>query len=167
MGFLKTEQTGVALDRFTDNSLDELQDDINNRELFQNELIQNLLKGLTLINGGAIIGLLTFMGNSDVQIDGMLMKSSFVNFSGALLATFFAYLFAFFSQGSFARGSVYAKRRLTTPSNETAQYNQMRKLEDKSRFIGQIFFWLSAALMIGALLLFACGGVQAVEAITL
>jgi len=68
---------------------------------YQVEFAQAALKNLHLVNGGAIIALLTFVGNVNEVIDKVSVFWSFVWFSAGLSLSLLAYLGAYFSQSYF------------------------------------------------------------------
>jgi hypothetical protein len=65
---------------------------------FQQEIGLAALRSLTLVNGGAVIGLLTFIGNEAPAVDPLLMRWSFGAFGAGLFFTLAAYLGGYFSQ---------------------------------------------------------------------
>jgi hypothetical protein len=83
----------IALEDFRVN-IDEAAD----RLRFQVEFAQSTLKNLYLINGGALVALLTFIGNTGIDFDQLAMWWSFLWFALGLAASMFAHLGAYFSQ---------------------------------------------------------------------
>ena len=74
---------------------------------FQVEYSQSALRNLTLVNGGAIIALLTFIGNSNSTMSIISTKWSFSWFSLGLFLSLISYFGAFFSQKFFMNVSFY------------------------------------------------------------
>jgi hypothetical protein len=65
---------------------------------FQIDYSKNLLNGLMVVNGGSIISLLTYIGNTGSKVDPGRMTSAFAFYSAGLALVFVAYIGAFFSQ---------------------------------------------------------------------
>ncbi|MGK2287295.1 hypothetical protein [Pedomonas sp. V897] len=66
------------------------------------------LKGLMLVNGGAIVALFTFIGNeAPVALDTVKVWWAFRCFSAGIVFTLSAYFAAFFSQGQYYLSSQY------------------------------------------------------------
>lgn len=68
------------------------------RTRFQVDYSQSTLRNLQLVNGGAIVALLTFLGNNDVAFNFRGIWWAFVWFGCGLFSSLAAYLGAFFSQ---------------------------------------------------------------------
>ena len=64
----------------------------------QNELGQAALKSMMLANGGAIVALLTFIGNKGPVLSKLMIKIGFGCFGAGLFVCLLAYFFAYFSQ---------------------------------------------------------------------
>ena len=58
-------------------------------------------QSLILINGGAIIGLLTYAGNQNDSVAAHQLSGAFICYVIGLAVTILAYLFAYYSQGLF------------------------------------------------------------------
>lgn len=65
---------------------------------FQVDYSQAALRNLSLVNGGAIVALLTFIGNTDADFNARAIWYAFGWFSGGLSCSLLAYFGAFFSQ---------------------------------------------------------------------
>ena len=65
---------------------------------FQVEFSHAALRNLQLVNGGALIALLTFLGNSDASFDFRGLWWAFFWFGSGLVSSLAAYFGAFFSQ---------------------------------------------------------------------
>ena len=105
-----------------------LLDDAKARLQYQHEYTLAGLKTLILINGGAIIGLLTYAGNAasaaKAAAIGDQLGVSFVGYVVGLALAVFAYLGAYFSQAQFMQYStLQAGRVLGVPleTNRTAK----------------------------------------------
>lgn len=80
--------------------------EVNQRLGFQQELAIEALKGLTLVNGGAIIALLTFIGNSSAALDRTPLWWSFLCFGLGIGLSLAAYIGGYFSQAQFMEVSI-------------------------------------------------------------
>lgn len=87
---------------------------VKDRLANQIQFVQEMLKNLTLVNGGAIIALFTLMGNK-VSINRDVAFLAFGGFGMGLIFTFGAWLAAFWCQERYARSGfellMNAKRR--------------------------------------------------------
>lgn len=73
---------------------------------FQIDLAQSALKNLHLVNGGAIVALLTLIGNSKANFSQYAIGWAFVWFALGLSASLAAYFGAFYSQLFFMNASM-------------------------------------------------------------
>ena len=89
----KDAETAMALEDYRANIAE-----ASERMHFQVEYSQSALKNLNLVNGGAIVALLTFIGNTNHGFDAYAMKFAFGWFSAGLGFSLLAYFGAFFSQ---------------------------------------------------------------------
>ena len=80
--------------------------DAADRLRFQTEFSQSALKNLHLVNGGAIIALLTFIGNSSATFGERSMWWAFFWFASGLGSSLIAYFGAYFSQVAFMEVSL-------------------------------------------------------------
>lgn len=92
----QSTQKSIAVEDYKINSTEGLE-----RLKYQVEFSQAALRNLHLVNGGAIIALLTFVGNVSDGIDKLSIFWSFVWFSSGLACSLLAYLGAYFSQAFF------------------------------------------------------------------
>lgn len=65
---------------------------------YQIDYAKTLLNGLMLGNGGAILALLTFIGNTGSKVQPAVMHGAFGLYAAGLASVFIAYIGAFFSQ---------------------------------------------------------------------
>lgn len=65
---------------------------------YQIDYSQTLLNALMVGNGGSIIALLTFIGNTGSKVEPAKMQSAFILYAAGLALVFVAYMAAFFSQ---------------------------------------------------------------------
>jgi hypothetical protein len=68
---------------------------------YQVQFAQSLLKNLTLVNGGAIVAILTFIGNTKAQFDTGELWNAIAAFSGGLGSVLLSYLSAHACQSYF------------------------------------------------------------------
>jgi len=68
---------------------------------YQIDYSKALLGGLTVANGGAILALLTFIGNTGSKVHPQSMKDAFTVYGAGLAAVLIAYGCAFATQGFF------------------------------------------------------------------
>ena len=76
-------------------------EDAHARLGFQVEFAQSALKNLHLANGGAVLALLTFFGNTQAAFDHRAIWWAFVWFALGLFSSLAAYFGAYFSQAHF------------------------------------------------------------------
>lgn len=145
----------------------ELQDEMNARLGFQHELSQSLFRSLVLINGGAVIGLLTFIGNSMANIEPVAMKEAFWAFGGSLTMVFFAYLFSYYSQAFFMNGTAFAARRLNDGFINGVPDPKWELSEESQRRNGTWAFRAASILLLISLWAFIHGANSALNSITL
>lgn len=136
-------------------------DETNDRLRYSVEYAQSGMKGLFLANGGAIISLLTFIGNTEREISPVGIRWAFVWFTIGLIATIGAYLAAYLTQG-------YAMH---------ASFNRSLQAQSDSRGLGRAYDfdcwekkcdWSEVAGLscaVAALLMFAIGAFVALDAI--
>ncbi|MFA7506363.1 MAG: hypothetical protein WCZ28_16815 [Burkholderiaceae bacterium] len=77
-----------------------LLDDAANRVRWQHEFSLAGIRTLVLINGGAIIALLTYLGQAGTRLSAERLEASFFAYVVGLVATVVAYLLAYYSQGA-------------------------------------------------------------------
>lgn len=70
------------------------------------------LRGLTVINGGAIVALFTFIGNTSAAFDHDAIWVAFLCFTGGLTATIAAMICGYFAHGSSWQGRDVAANRI-------------------------------------------------------
>ncbi|MGE3690593.1 MAG: hypothetical protein AB7F98_04355 [Novosphingobium sp.] len=72
--------------------------EVGDRLRFQIEYVQSALKNLHLVNGGAIVALLTLIGNAKIPFDKRAIWWAFFWFASGLIFALSAYAGAYFSQ---------------------------------------------------------------------
>lgn len=73
---------------------------------YQHEYTLAGLKTLIIINGGAIIGLLTYAGNASDKVDAARFESSFAGYAIGLGLAVFTYLTSYLSQAELMNASI-------------------------------------------------------------
>ena len=73
-------------------------DEVRERTRYQVEYSQALLRNLQLVNGGGVIALLTFIGNSDANFYFRGIWWSFLWFASGLFVALISYFCAFYTQ---------------------------------------------------------------------
>lgn len=79
--------------------------EVAERLKLQAEFAHAALKGLTFANGGAIVALFTFIGNSEAQVERSDLWWAFALFGLGLASTLVAYVSGFFSQGFYMQAT--------------------------------------------------------------
>jgi hypothetical protein len=80
--------------------------EISERLKFQVEFAQGVLRGLTLANGGALIALFTFIGNTGTRHNGASLWWAFGSFGAGLVLTLLSSMEAFFSQRFYMKSTI-------------------------------------------------------------
>lgn len=81
--------------------------EVAERLRFQSELAHAALRGLTLTNGGAVVALFTFIGNSAAAFDRTMVWWAFGLFLGGLFCTLSATVAGYFAQGSYMQATQF------------------------------------------------------------
>ncbi|RJY09246.1 hypothetical protein [Aurantiacibacter aquimixticola] len=92
----------IALDDYA-TRIDEGKD----RLRFQVEYSQSAMRNLQLVNGGAVLALLTFIGNTGLDFNFFGLWWAFFWFASGLVCSLAAYFGAFFSQHFFMKLTMY------------------------------------------------------------
>ena len=135
-------------------------EDAQLRLQYQHEYTLAGLKALILINGGAIIGLLTYAGNANSRLPAGQLEGSFGWYVAGLALGVFAYIAAYLSQGEFMHFSTLQAQRmlgLATPPGRSAESHVK---------VGTAAVYLAIAFALISLASFALGSLGAMKAIT-
>jgi len=97
--FVPTDYAKMSFDEFMKEAASRLQ--------YQMDLAQSLLRGLTIGNGGAILALLTFIGNTDAGVDQSTIWWAFAFYGIGLVGVFIGYMGGFFSQQYYYLATVH------------------------------------------------------------
>lgn len=129
---------------------------------YQVDYSKTLLGGLMVANGGSIIALLTFIGNSGDKIEPARMSWAFAFFAAGLVCVFLAYIGAFLCQFFYYNGAQFAAwnaQRAALGGEEV--YDVARQMK-----IGAIAIFAAMAFAVLGLAAFICGSVAALDALT-
>jgi hypothetical protein len=98
--------------------------DSADRVRFQQQYTVEGFKTLTLINGGAIIALLTYAGSKNASGVTHDFGSAFIGYAVGLALSVLAYLFAYYSQGNLANTDMLEAYRLLGLRDEKQKLEQ-------------------------------------------
>ncbi len=136
--------------------------DAQNRLDYADGYGQSALKSAFLVNGGAIVALLTFVGNveSTVDIEGLFW--AFVSFIAGLIASLLGYLGAYFSQNYFYLAMLDEARL----SKAKALNLHLKAEAAKETRSGNCWLGVAIAGAILSVISFGCGSIMALQSIT-
>jgi hypothetical protein len=136
----------------------------SDRLRYQVEFGHSTLRNLMLINGGGIVALSTFIGNTSAVFDNAHIWSAFVAFSAALAIDLFGFFFAFLSQHQFFECSMYQmwNSQHQLAGGEQA-YDRERILKSFNR--GNVALVASIVSAILSLALFVIGSIFALQGV--
>jgi hypothetical protein len=127
----------------------------------QNQLGQAALRSMVLVNGGAIIGLLTFIGNTSSVVSAGHLKFGMVLFGIGLLLALLAHFGAYFSQAEFmnvaAHRALEAQARMVERDLAQPDRDHMRK--------GDVYLCSAIGALLLSLLAFGGGSWAALNGI--
>lgn len=135
-------------------------DDAAARLQYQHEYTLAGLKTLIWINGGAIIGLLTYAGNASDRVAADQFGAAFTWYVGGLASAVLAYLTAYSSQASFMQDSTLRSFRLLGIKAQT------KKTEEDYQKAGTRAVIAGVVLAILSLVGFGVGSSFALRAVT-
>jgi hypothetical protein len=122
---------------------------------FQQDLALAVLKSLTLVNGGAVLALLTFIGNRQSAFNQAELAVGVECFAGGLAANLLAYLFGYFAQSQFMD--------VVTVSLWNAQHTLIGAKHDdgwkRPSRVGGALLAVGVVLAVASLALFAGGAI--------
>lgn len=115
---------------------------------YQVEFAQSLLKNLTLVNGGAIVAILTFIGNTEAPFDTAELWQSISAFSVGLGAVLLSYLSAHTCQSYFHGFHMGAAWKAQTDSKGLIRENISEKdLKTGNRYLLVANFFSALSLV--------------------
>jgi ABC-type multidrug transport system fused ATPase/permease subunit len=132
------------------------------RVQFQIDYSKTLFNGLTLANGGAILAILTFIGNNAGKVDPAKMMYSFSFYIAGLVLVFLAYIGAFFSQFFFYNAAQFMAWNAQATS---AGNDPLHDFETEARR-GNISMIAGVVCCFASLITFVCGSMSALRALT-
>lgn len=129
---------------------------------YQVDYSKALLNGLTVGNGGAILALLTFIGNTGSKVDPATMQGAFAAYGGGLALVLVAYASGFFTQYFLYDASQsQAWNAQAEARGVTGQYDVAGPMKH-----GNLALWAGVAAAIGSMACFIYGSLQALAALT-
>ncbi|MCB5423971.1 hypothetical protein H0274_01760 [Altererythrobacter sp. CC-YST694] len=135
--------------------------EMRHRSEVGNQLGQATLKSLMLVNGGAIISLLTFIGNKGAVAHPELIKDAMLCFGFGIFTTLIAYFCAYFSQNAFLfYASAVSENGNRELSDDTPEYDPDLYLRRGNKAL-----YGAIALSVISLSCFIGGALTAVNAI--
>ncbi|HUE80018.1 MAG TPA: hypothetical protein VMN38_10355 [Sphingomicrobium sp.] len=135
-------------------------EDAHNRLRYQQEFSAQGFRTLTLINGGAIIALLTYTGHSEGSDAAPDLANAFLAYTAGLVTAVSAYLAAYLSQASLMNADMMEAYRLLGIEPVTT------KTGDELERTGMLGVKFGIGLSIASLLAFITGSWLALLAIS-
>jgi hypothetical protein len=151
---IDTAERAIALEDYKLNSQEGLE-----RLKYQVEYSQSALRNLQLVNGGAIIALLTFIGNVEEGIDRISILWSFIWFSIGLVSSLASYLGAYISQARFMDVAFLQAWQ----AQHRAQGSLRTFPHDKEMKCGNLALAIGIVLAVLSVLCFMIGAFVAIE----
>lgn len=136
---------------------------ISDRLRFQQEIGMATIKTTTLINGGAIVSLLTFTGNSGQQFDHNLLSGAFACFAVGLTLALLTYFAAYLSQGVLMDHDSSQSWNMQSLLRGREQVYAVEA--EKEGVLGKRLIWASIGLLLASLALFVTGAFLALNGI--
>lgn len=127
----------------------------------QNELGQGALKSMMLVNGGAIIALLTFLGNKQATFDHGAVQCAMWFYGSGLFFCLLAYFGAYFSQANFMQTAGY---RVVNAQSRMAN-DVGTEVPEKYAADGMKCLYAAIASLFFSLVLFGGGSAFAIKGI--
>jgi hypothetical protein len=132
---------------------------------FQAEFSQSAWKGLTLVNGGAIIALFTFIGNYHHGTDPTRIWAAFACFAGGLALNLASIMTGFLSQSYFMKSDVSA---LWNKQAEMHGYEpQHRETQGREFGMGNLWWRIAVGACSLSLAAFIVGSGLALAGVTI
>lgn len=98
--------------------------DATERLRYQHQYAIDGFKALILLNGGAVIALLTYAGHDAANVGASGFRNAFFAYAGGLVTSVLAYLVAYLSQASFANYAMmesYRQMELDVTTSKTTK----------------------------------------------
>jgi hypothetical protein len=124
--------------------------DAEDRLGYQQKFAAEGFKTLILINGGAIVGLLTYAGHDSGSGIAASLGTAFFVYAIGLVAAMFAFLASFFSQSSLRAAAIRSAthRMGLEPTADEKTEGQYRREGDRAIYIAIVLCLLSVAAFI-------------------
>lgn len=126
---------------------------------YQVEFAQATLKNLHLVNGGAILALLTFLGNTGFEFNYRSIWWAFVWFGLGLAASLAAYFGAFFSQVHFMNVTIAQAWN----AQSHARGGKATNAFERDFKLGNRFMYFGIGAAVASLMLFMVGSFVALS----
>lgn len=150
--------------------------DASERNKQQHDFAQAGLRTLVVVNGGAIIGLLTYAGNKLDKSSAILLGNAFIFYVFGLVSTTIAYVFAYYSQGmAMHSSSIQAMKHMTLGKLDLThltveQVTQFAEEQDKNfrklAGYGSKSILIAVILAVVGLACFLGGSISAMRSLT-
>jgi hypothetical protein len=121
-------------------------DEAKDRLRYQVEFAQAVIRNLLLVNGGAVLALLTALGNSTIRYNPRGLWWAFFWFGLGLVAALAAYFAAFFSQYFYYNGTLFQAwnaQRAAHDLEPTHDPMPQFRIGDRSLWVGVILATIS------------------------
>lgn len=140
-------------------------EDVAVRVKYQHEFSIAALKSLMLANGGAIIALLTFIGNGKSHLEPGALRWAMLFYGAGLVLGLFTYFGAYMSQGEFVSAASYQMVTAQERMRGNMPDESWRAEADRRMKVGTRYIALAVGLAILSLILFGVGCWQALTGI--
>lgn len=128
---------------------------------FQNELASSLIKNLLLINGGAIVAILTFVGNTKSDLSRMDLKGSLVLFAAGCVFCIVASILGFFAGERFHDATISEAWNAQLRMNGESERHSV-SVEIKC---GRLAYRFAVLFVLTSVLAFVFGAFNAIDAL--
>ncbi|MGA1853018.1 hypothetical protein VH570_19480 [Sphingobium sp. HT1-2] len=146
---------------FWKHEFDYQREEVLHRLEVQNQLGQGALKSMMLTNGGAIIAVLTFVGNKGAIVSTVALQWGLGLFGFGLFAGLLAYFGGYFSQSQFMNVACY---RVINAQQQMAGGEPV-EVPSSYEKIGSWLLYAAVALLFLSLLSFGGGAIATLKAI--
>jgi hypothetical protein len=138
--------------------------DVLERLKFQATFAEIAWRSLTLVNGGAIVALFTFIGNARPAIDHSLIWVGFGCFAAGLVSNILSIMAGFFAQAFYMKSTTSAawNKQLEMHGYEP-QYAEVQVGEQRA---GDRWEWTAIITAVASLLAFVAGAACALQGVT-
>ena len=128
---------------------------------YQVDFAQSTIRNLLLVNGGAVLALLTALGNSSIHYDHRGMWWAFFWFGSGLAASLAAFFAAFYSQLFFYNGTMFQAWNAQRSAHDLEPaHDPMPQFR-----LGNVALSVGIATAVASLVAFVIGSFVALEAL--